>query len=83
MCAPPPPLCKHSRSPRKPGKQRFNTHPMLSHNPTMVLTLRHHTSNISVCRSREHSGAAATILFKHGNPMLGQDRHDNKAHMHQ
>ena len=39
---------------------------MLSHNPTMAVTLRHHTCSISVHKSGERGGAAATNLSKRG-----------------
>ena len=53
----PPPLCKHGRGPEVQATQWFNAHPMLSHHPTMVVTLWHHTGNTSV---QQRSGAAPT-----------------------
>ena len=52
VTVPRPPLRKHGRGPKVQAKQRFNAHPVLSHNPTMVVTLRHHTGNISFHQSR-------------------------------
>ena len=46
-----PPLRKYAENQENDGQ----TGPMLSHNPTMVVTHRHHTPNTSVCISRERS----------------------------
>ena len=37
-----------------------------SHNPKMVVTLRHRTCNTSIHRSKGTGGAAATNVFKRG-----------------
>ena len=44
----PPPCASTAAVPKVQAKQQFNAHRVLSHNPTMVVTLRHHIGNISV-----------------------------------
>ena len=52
VCCGPNPPASTLAVPKVHTKQRFNAHPALNHNLTMVVTLRHHTGNISFHLSR-------------------------------
>ena len=56
---------------RSQGKRGSDGDPVLSHNPMMVVTLRHHTGSIPVRMSGERDGAAATRTCSTTPPWMG------------